>query len=84
MAEKTIDYNALIYQIDQELNRINWSQEKAVNHIQFYYGVKSRMHLKDDELLEFWEFLKSVKTHKKFTIKPLVIKPLRIKHYGEF
>ena len=84
MDEKTIDYNEVIYQIDQELKRIGWSQEKAVNHIQFYYGAKSRIHLKDDELLEFWEFLKSVKTHEKFRIKPLVIRPRRIKHYGEF
>lgn len=84
MAEKTIDYNDIICQINNELSRINWNQEKAVNHIQFYYGVKSRMHLEDNELLEFLEFLKSVKTHEKLKVKPLAIRPLRFKHYGGF
>ncbi len=50
MDETTLDYKDIVYQIDNELKRINWSKDKAVKHIQFFYGVKSRMHLKDDEL----------------------------------
>ena len=69
MGQKTIDYNEIIYQIDQELKRIGWTKEKAVNHIQFFYGVKSRMHLKDDELLEFLDFLKAYKKPSRFKVK---------------
>ena len=69
MGENTIDYNEIIYQIDQELKRIGWTKEKAVNHIQFFYGVKSRMHLKDDELLEFLDFLKAYKKPSRFKVK---------------
>ena len=69
MGEKTIDYNEVIYLVDKELNRIGWSKEKAINHIQFYYGVKSRMHLQDDQLLEFLEFLKAYKKPSKFRPK---------------
>ena len=69
MGQKTIDYNEIIYQIDQELKRIGWTKEKAVNHIQFFYGVKSRMHLKDDELLEFLDFLKAYKKTSRFKVK---------------
>lgn len=82
--KNSIEYQDVINGIDTELKRINWSLEKAVDHIQFYYGVKSRIHLKDNELLEFWEFLKSVKTHEKFKINSLKIKSPRIKRYGEF
>ena len=69
MGQKTIDYNEIIYQIDQELKRIGWTKEKAVSHIQFFYGVKSRMHLKDDELLEFLDFLKAYKKPSRFKVK---------------
>ncbi len=69
MDKNTIDYNEVIYLIDHELKRIGWSQEKAVNHIQFFYGVKSRMHLKDDELLEFLDFLKAYKKPSRFKVK---------------
>ncbi len=69
MDKNTIDYNEIIYQIDQELKRIGWTKEKAVNHIQFFYGVKSRMHLKDDELLEFLDFLKAYKKPSRFKVK---------------
>ncbi len=68
MEQNILDFWDVIAQIDQELKRIGWSQEKAVNHIQFYYGVKSRMHLKDDELLEFLEFLKAYKKPSKFKL----------------
>ena len=84
MGQNILDFWDVIAQIDQELKRIGWSQEKAVNHIQFYYGVKSRMHLKDDELLDFLEFLKSMKTHERFRIKLPKFEPLQIRRYGEF
>ena len=69
MGKNTIDYNEVIYQIDKELKRISWTTEKAVNHIQFYYGVKSRMHLKDDDLLEFLDFLRAYKKPSKFKVQ---------------
>ena len=81
---RSIEYQDVIDGIDTELKRIHWSQERAINHIEFYYGVRSRIHLKDDELLEFWQFLKSVTTHEKFRIKLPRIKPLQIRRYREF
>ena len=64
-----LDYNNIIYQIDTELNRIGWSKDKAIAHIQFFYGCKLRMHLKDEELLEFLEFLKAYKKPSRFQLK---------------
>lgn len=69
MGKKIIDYNEVIYLIDKELDRIGWDKEEAIAHIQFYYGVKSRMHLKDDELFEFLEFLKAIKKPSRFIPK---------------
>lgn len=66
---RILDYNDIIYQIDQQLERIGWSKDKAIAHIQFFYGCKSRMHLKDDELLEFLEFLKAYKKPSRFQLK---------------
>lgn len=66
---RVLDYNDIIYQIDQQLERIGWSKDKAIAHIQFFYGRKSRMHLKDEELLEFLEFLKSYKKPSRFQLK---------------
>lgn len=68
MGKNTIDYNEIISQIDKELERIGWSQKKAIAYIQFYYGCKSRIHLKDDELLDFLDFLKSCKKPSKFKL----------------
>lgn len=66
---KTLDYNEVIYQIDQQLERIGWDKDKAIAHIQFFYGCKSRIHLKDEELLEFLEFLKAYKKPSRFQLK---------------
>lgn len=66
---RILDYNDIICQIDQQLERIGWSKDKAIAHIQFFYGCKSRMYLKDKELLEFLEFLKAYKKPSRFQLK---------------
>ena len=50
---KVFDYNDIIYQIDLELTLIGWSIEQAKDYLEFAYGVKSRVRLSDEELLEF-------------------------------
>ncbi len=86
MVEKSnvMEYSEIIYQIDFHLKRIGWSKKKAVEHIKFYYSVKSRIHLNDFQLLEFLDFLKSTESQKSLQLKLPSFKPLKIKRYGEF
>ncbi len=66
---KIFDYNDIIYQIDLELTRINWSVERAKEYLEFAYGTTSRVKLSDEELLEFLDFLKNYQVTSRFKIK---------------
>ena len=54
------DFNDIIAAIDAELERIGWSQDQGRECLIANYGKKSRSHLTDDELLGFWQYLKSL------------------------
>ena len=66
---KVFDYNDIIYQIDLELTRIGWSIEQAKDYLEFAYGVKSRVRLSDEELLEFLAFLRNYQVTSRFKIE---------------
>ena len=44
--------------IDCQMQRIGWTTEQGKQHLIDTYGKKSRLSLTDNELLEFWEYLK--------------------------
>ena len=69
MDETILDFWDVIAQIDAELERLGWSKEKAIAHIQSRYGCKTRWKLKDDELLEFLAYLKAYSYPSRFQLK---------------
>ena len=55
------EYREVIAEIDREMKRLGWSTEDGRNYISDRYNKKSRLHLSDEQLLEFWNYLKSLK-----------------------
>ncbi len=51
------DYNDLMRSIDSEMKRLNWSKGEGKDYLIKTYGVKSRLKLKDSELVEFLKYL---------------------------
>ena len=52
------EYRELIAEIDLEMERLGWTTEDGRNYISDRYNKKSRLHLTDNELVEFWQYLK--------------------------
>ena len=53
------DFNEIKSAIDKELERLGWSKERGQQHLISTYNKKSRLSLSDEELLEFWNYLKT-------------------------
>ncbi|WP_222427382.1 hypothetical protein [Hyella patelloides] len=49
----------IIAATDGEMKRLGWGKERGRQHLMETYGKKSRIHLTNSELLEFWDYLKS-------------------------
>ncbi|MDZ8135135.1 MAG: hypothetical protein RM049_07500 [Nostoc sp. DedQUE04] len=47
----------LMTKIDTEMQRLDWTVEQGREHLQKYYGVRSRLLLTEDELDNFLLFL---------------------------
>ncbi|MDJ0745315.1 MAG: hypothetical protein QNJ32_18410 [Xenococcaceae cyanobacterium MO_167.B27] len=54
-----LDWQQIIDGIDREMKRLGWSQEIGREYLIKTYGKKSRVKLTDDELMEFWDYLKN-------------------------
>ncbi len=54
-----IDWNDIIAEIDLHLARLGWSVDRARAYLMRTYGVKSRLHLTDCQILSFLEYLKA-------------------------
>ena len=52
-----LDWNTLIDEIDLCLKKLDWSIEDGKNYLQSKYGVKSRHHLSDEDIIEFLRYL---------------------------
>jgi hypothetical protein len=61
-AETTIelDFNEIRHKIDLEMKRLNWTKEEGRDFLVNTYGKRSRLHLTDEELLEFWHYLETL------------------------
>ena len=53
-----IDFNDIKADMDLQMQRIGWSTEQGRQYLIDTYGKRSRLHLTDEELLEFWDYLK--------------------------
>ncbi|VEP16897.1 hypothetical protein H1P_5090002 [Hyella patelloides LEGE 07179] len=49
----------IIEATDGEMSRLGWNKEQGRQYLIDNYGKRSRLHLTDEELLEFWEYLKN-------------------------
>ena len=55
------DFNEIKTAINKELERIGWTTERGKQHLIDTYSKKSRLSLTDEEILEFWDYLKTLK-----------------------
>lgn len=57
-----MDFNKIKHQTDIEIKRLGWTRDDGRNFLQSHYGKRSRLHLTDEELLEFLHYLESLPT----------------------
>ena len=55
-------FNAIKHYTDLEMKRVNWTKEIGRDHLLITYGKRSRLHLTDSELVEFWHYLMDLPT----------------------
>jgi hypothetical protein len=55
-----LDFNEIRHKIDLEMKRLNWTKEQGRDFLVNTYGKRSRLHLTDEELLEFWHYLETL------------------------
>ena len=51
------DFWATKHAIDAKVEELGWSKQQCIGHIQAAYGVKSRLLMSDEQLLDFLAFL---------------------------
>jgi hypothetical protein len=59
------EYQEIIASIDEEMKRLGWSVEDGQKYLSDRYNQKSRIHLSDEELIEFWHDLRNLKIQEK-------------------
>ncbi|BAU66944.1 hypothetical protein STA3757_43500 [Stanieria sp. NIES-3757] len=57
-----ITFNEIIDQTDREMKRLGWTKEIGKEFLKAHYGKKSRLHLNDEELLAFLDYLQKLPT----------------------
>ncbi|GAB4551351.1 MAG: hypothetical protein Tsb0014_45620 [Pleurocapsa sp.] len=57
-----IDFNEIKHKTDIEIKRLGWSKEDGRNFLKSHYGKRTRLHLTDEQLLEFLHYLESLPT----------------------
>ena len=55
------EYQEIVAQIDKEMERIGWSVEDGKKYLCDRYNQKSRLQLSDEELVEFWSYLRKMR-----------------------
>ena len=57
-----IDFNEIQQKTDIEMKRLGWTKNDGREFLRSHYGKRSRLHLKDEQLLEFLEYLEQQPT----------------------
>ena len=55
----SLEWNTVINEIDLCLKKLDWSTEDGKNYLKNKYGVSSRLHLSDEEIMEFLRYLQN-------------------------
>ncbi|VEP15376.1 conserved hypothetical protein [Hyella patelloides LEGE 07179] len=55
-----LDFNEIRHKIDLEMKRLSWTKEQGRDYLLSTYGKRARLHLTDEELLEFWHYLENL------------------------
>ncbi|MDJ0681931.1 MAG: hypothetical protein QNJ18_18990 [Xenococcaceae cyanobacterium MO_167.B52] len=55
-----IDFNEVMHKIDLEMKRLKWTKEQGRDYLLSTYGKRARVHLQDNELLEFLNYLENL------------------------
>ena len=55
-----LDFNLIKHKTDLEMKRLNWTKEQGRDYLLSTYGKRARIHLTDEELLEFWRYLETL------------------------
>lgn len=55
-----LDFMVIKVRTDLEMKRLNWAKERGRNYLLKTYGKRSRLHLTDAEMIEFWQYLTSL------------------------
>ena len=56
--QEQFDFDEVMKETDAEMLRLNWSRGEGKDYLLKTYGVKSRHRLNDEQLIEFWNYLK--------------------------
>ena len=57
-----VDFNEIKHKTDIEIKRLGWTKEDGRNFLKSHYGKRTRLHLTDEQLLEFLQHLESLPT----------------------
>ena len=60
LAPISYEWNDLLAAIDAELNRLGWTTDQGRQYLKERYGAKSRHLLTDEQIIDFWHFLKGL------------------------
>ena len=55
-------FNEIKHQTDLEIRRLGWTKEDGMEFLMKHYGKRSRLHLTNEQLIEFLEYLRSQPT----------------------
>ncbi len=61
-ATETIDFNEIKQKTDIEIKRLGWTKDDGREFLKTRYGKRSRLHLTDEQLLEFLRYLEKEPT----------------------
>ncbi|MGL5796348.1 MAG: hypothetical protein ACRC06_18480 [Waterburya sp.] len=59
---EAIDFNEIKQKTDIEIKRLGWTRDDGREFLQTRYGKRSRLHLTDEQLLEFLRYLEKLPT----------------------
>ena len=59
---KEIDFNEIQQKTDIEMKRLGWTKDDGREFLRSRYGKRSRLHLRDEQLLEFLQYLEQQPT----------------------
>ena len=57
---EAMDFNEIKQKTDIEIRRLGWTKEQGRDFLMSRYGKRSRLHLKDEQLIEFLHYLENL------------------------